>query len=617
MNSVEQPASERVAGRWRPGLLRRSRLAEVLWPYLLLAATLWVVRYWHSAQFGLYEDDYTRIPAAMQMPAAELVRLIAENFTRYFYLGRPFHESLIYLFGFWAGKLGGLRVLYGLGYGMLLLNAILFYHLLRRLAGREFAAVGALAFCLYPANTTQTYLTQSFGIQPSLTFFLVACLLYVSGKKTLSYVPIAASLLTYETTFAMFLAAPLLTEDGWIKRKWRGLLVHAAVLGLMLAVVAAIRYWTGEKQVSGLDFPGVVVVPLAHLLVGPLVSLGLFVYRPEEVLTAIAAPVVERVAAAVPLVGWVLTVSRMEGALAADPTLRVELIVSFTLSFPLVYWLLSRLRIGNLSDSSRVWATAEGQETGADGTTNARQLGRLAVAGLTMLALSYPLAYIIPAYTLRGRNTRVHFAGVVGASILIACLWGYLRLRASGRARVRAANSVLAMLLAFLVAHGFLVQGDYALSWRLQRQFWTQVARLCPDVADGTVVLVEPNGLRDTWQIAANTWNLPRILNQVYQFPANWGEVPRVYRLEPGWEEYLVDEDGAFSLDANSVTAPRSLYRQVQPSNVIFLASTGSGLVRRYDPLIVGGVEFAIRGAPPLASDLEPGVLYPLLVGGD
>ena len=54
-------------------------------------------------------------------------------------------------------------------------------------------------------------------------------------------------------------------------------------------------------------------------------------------------------------------------------------------------------------------------------------------------------------------------------------------------------------------------------------------------LSEGTVILVDPSGLIDTQHIEANTWNLPLVLQYIYEFPADWDPVPRVHRLLPDW----------------------------------------------------------------------------------
>jgi hypothetical protein len=232
-----------------------------------------------------------------------------------------------------------------------------------------------------------------------------------------------------------------------------------------------------------------------------------------------------------------------------------------------------------------------------------------------MMILAYPLTFTIRAYAISGRDTRVHFAAILGASILWgAFAWLLVAVGEAVRKRWLAAG-LLAVILGGLAGFGFVIQRDYARSWELQRSFWAQVVALCPDLDEGTVILVAPEAFTDTRQIAANHWNLPRVLDQIYSFPADWDDPPRLYRLVPGWEEHIVAGDGRLRLDAQTVLAPPSLYGEVEPDHVIYLEAEGGGLARRAGALTVGEADYGLKALGEAGSQLAPGFLFRYLVG--
>ena len=53
--------------------------------------------------------------------------------------------------------------------------------------------------------------------------------------------------------------------------------------------------------------------------------------------------------------------------------------------------------------------------------------------------------------------------------------------------------SVVSIYLSFLFVFNVIIQKDYSRSWEIQKDFWTEVKRLCPDLKDSTVVFVVPN----------------------------------------------------------------------------------------------------------------------------
>jgi len=546
---------------------------------VLLAVVIWIGRFWYSQDFGLYADDYTRVPLAMGMTFSELWHSISDFFTQFTAQGRPFHPSFIFLFSYLGGKLDGLFTIYLFGYVILLTNAFLFYKLLYRLHGSEFAIMGALALCLFTADTTQIYLTHLFGMEPSLLFFILATLSYLSDKRFLSYLFIAASLITYETIFPVFLVLPLLRKK-WDSSMIREFIKHSLILFVLFFVDYLLRAVTGGSIVSGLSFPDVITVPIVHMFQGPIVSIGTFFYRPVQTI------------------------------LALDAKLGILMIVIF----PLMTLLISRLRPDHDYDVipiKRLFHIRQYRSL----AEHWRNLFKLAIIGLLMLILAYPLTFTVRAYAISGRDTRVHVAAVVGASILFASVSVILMNLLRGGRFKYVMPFILGILITLWIGFGHVVQKDYVLSWQYQRAFWSDLVSLIPDVSDGTVILVDPTGLKDVQQIDANTWNLPRILAYIYDFPTDWEVIPRVYRLIPGWEKRTAVGEKYFQVNDANVVSADYFYTIVESTQVIIIETAGGGLSRRVEPLIASGVEYPLK--LPDEDDLktfEKGILFDYLI---
>lgn len=558
---------------WMPSVARACALGLVLW----------AAHYWLSARFGLYEDDYTRIPASLQMNGQELVETVRGGLSFLSDSGKPLHSPLIFVLAFLAGKPAGLQSLYWAGFGMAWLNAILLFLLLRRVSSEGIAFLGAIAFCLSPADTTQAFLTHSFGLQPALTFMLLGFHAYLSSRRLLAYLLVIASLLTYEALFPLFLAAPLLADRGG-KRLPRRLLVNAFCLALVLAGVAGIRAAVGEGRIAGLELGQALVTSITHMVQGPVVNIGTFVYRPVQTIVSGEVSVAVGVLAAVPLF-W-----------AALRSIPVEAL-----------------------DEIREWAgRARGTAALREMPGHLRLTLWLGLAGLALLVLGYSMTFTVRAYALSGRDTRVHFAAVMGASTLVGCL-AYLGLVLARLLRKRLlAELSLAGLFSLLLGFGIVVQRDYVRSWELQRAFWREVLVLCPDLDAGTTILVEPEALTDTRHIGANTWALPRVLNQVFVFPVEWEKPPRIYRLAEGWQDLILDSEGMFLLNAATVVAPPSLYGAVEPGRTILLTGQSGDRMRRVEGIEIAGVSIALKPAGPgSVLEFEPGPLHMYLDEAD
>jgi len=558
---------------------------------LLLGAVL-VTDFLNYAQFGLYEDDLTIIPGAMGMDLSELAQFIVTYIVNLHGHGRPLQDSFIHLFSFLGWRLGGLHVIYWIGYAIVALNVLLFYGLLKRIGNELLAISGALAFALFPANTTQPFLHHSLGLHPALTFFLLAAHAHLSGRKIISFLLILGSLFTRETVFPVFLAMPLLSGP-YDRKKASELLRHLLVIGVLLAGVVLLRLWVGDTRVSGLGFPDVLLTPLRHMIVGPFVTIAMFFYRPIQTIQNLSGEVLVLTVASLVLLAWYFNRLTVDSSRSTDLRMR------------------SLFRVPRTGRS----VTVEFRRRLASLSPQAKALTKLALAGVAMLVLAYPLTFNIRSFSISGRDTRIHFAAIVGASILFACAATLILSLDRTRRNRWIAVGFISIWLSLLAGSGRVVQSDYVQAWSAQQAFWSDLVELIPDVEQGTVILLEPSGLKDFEQIDANTWNLPRVLNQLYEFPPEWEILPRVYRLVPGWRNRILAADGTLSLYNLTVTAPPSLYRRVEPSQVIVIETRSGFLTRSSGQLEVGGQTIALkRRSEPFLPSLQPGFLHQFMM---
>jgi len=521
---------------------------------LLLAALFWVVRYWHSRQFGLYEDDLTIIPDAFTRTFASLIGYIGTYISHFYGHARPLSDSGIYLFA-WAGwHMAGLWGPYLIGYAITVINIGLFYGLMRRVAGRPFALLAGLAYLLYSADTTQAFLTHSLGLQSSFTLVLLAMHLYLSGKRLPAYLLALVVLFDYELPFLLFAAVPLF-EKTWDRKLFKRFLIHVGILLAMLVAIYGFRSAIGETRVAGLSLKDTLLTPPLHAIEGPVVNLGMLVYRPLQALRG----------------------------------LDLEVALAIVLAFALFFWIISRLAPPAQVSLRDLWSALKDPAA------------RQALPGE------------VRSYAISGRDTRVHAAGVAGIAVMVAA--GGLLLFSLVRGRWRLlVSGALALELALLAGYGFVIQKDYVDAWQYQRQFWTELVPLIPDAGPGTVVLVDPAALHDTRQIGANYWNLPRVLFQLYSFPGYDRNVPVVHRLEPNWQSSLLGQDGKFLVNAVTVYSVPDYYGSFDPQDVILIQVENSRLVRRTS-VTLNGQTYSLKplGTPVLTGQPH-GPLYNLML---
>jgi hypothetical protein len=252
---------------------------------------------------------------------------------------------------------------------------------------------------------------------------------------------------------------------------------------------------------------------------------------------------------------------------------------------------------------------------------NFKQEAQRLLAGLVLLSLAYPLTFTINATAADGRDTRVHIAAVIGVAWLVA--WGGALLFSLAVAYGRKFAGVLRLVIAIGLAaffaihvgYGILIQRDYVTSWQYQRTFWTQLLPLISDAGDGDVILVEPSVMRSTPQIGVITWNTPTVLEQIYNYPADWSHPPRVYRLEPGWENNLISPTELVQLNNTTSFISESVFAELDSRKVIFIENQDGRLVRHTAPLLLNGVEYPVKqpgeGSRP---NIDPGDLYKLMI---
>lgn len=553
----------------RPARRAHDLLAPPFLGPVLLVAVFFLARYLRLDTFGWYEDDLTILPQAVTLSPAALLAFVGDYIVGLQGHARPLSNSLIYLLGNLGWRLGGLTGQYAIGFLVEALNIVLFYELVRRVWGPALAMLAGFAYVLYAADTTQVFLTHSLGAQPSITLLLLAFHGYLSHRYVAAHALAFLILFAYETPFAVFLAAPLLEcADG--RRTVRRLAVHAVVLGAMVAAGYLIRTWVGEERVTGQSLSDLVQSSLGHILIGPLVSLGTYVYRPLQALASGS---------------WVIWAAAV--------------------SLPFFLFIVLRL--------SRVEEDAH--EGSPPQTAGLRELLHPLGVGAVMLAAAYALALTVRPYAISGRDTRVHLAAVLGAALVVGALsTAGLRLARRGLPRY-IGPAVLSSFFALWLGFGFLIQEDYARAWELQRSFWRELLPQIADAGPGVVVMVDPAGLTDTLQIGANTWNLPRILEQLYAIPPEWETPPRVFRALPEWRDFLILPNGSLRIDGDTTQSPVGAHTTTDWDHLI-VVHTGRGVDRRQEPLVVDAVAYPLRAMGEALLDKLPRLLlYDLLIG--
>src|SRR5262249_35203451 len=148
--------------RNHPARISISWEASTVHHLLFLVAVLWIAHFFCFRSFGLYEDDYAVISTPLSWDLSRVLSDLQQEIAT-LPLGRPIGFFLTLFLAFLAGKIGGLRTAYIFGFLVQVTNVCLFYFLIKKISLETIAFIGALAFGLFPADTTHIFLTHSLG----------------------------------------------------------------------------------------------------------------------------------------------------------------------------------------------------------------------------------------------------------------------------------------------------------------------------------------------------------------------------------------------------------------------------------------------------------------------
>jgi hypothetical protein len=239
---------------------------------------------------------------------------------------------------------------------------------------------------------------------------------------------------------------------------------------------------------------------------------------------------------------------------------------------------------------------------------------RILLTGLLLLCLGYSVSFThYPPTAEYGRVTSVHLAATFGGSLVFAWVSSVLLSLAKYYRMKSYATTILALYLALVVGYHFTIQLDFKQSWQNQKFFWTSVVKNSPDLQDRTVILVIRKNLPTTKFIKTNSWSDPLILRQIYKFPEDWQQEPRLFLVSTKWWSRI-----SFNTDESTWRVPSSTWPGYVDislgSNVILLKMDGNRLIRLDEPVVIQDKVF-IRKEPLSAnSNLKKGVLYDYLI---
>lgn len=545
---------------------------------LLIIFTAFIANFFYFKEFGFYEDDYYHITVNLSSTFSDVISMILVRITNWFY-GRPFifvQDVLTYT----GMKLGGLQTLYLISYFILILNSFLMYLILKRVYSESdiFAVSGAMMYCLFPVNSTKILLAFSFSFQIALTFLIVSSLLYLSGRKTLSYFTILGALFLYDSAFMVFLGVPLL-KLKWDKEFSKEFLKHVLILFIILAVIFTVRFLMEEEKVL-------------YILKDPL-----------RFLSQAGNSIFD---------GLYMTVfSFIRTPLSALKNISLYMLPLAVLSLIIFTYLFYKKR--NTNGSPADDTSAEGSQTKSYSVVLS-----LIIVSLILTALSYSLPLMFyTADVSFGKMTGVHTAAAFGGSILFASVCMYAVNLFEKKNLKIIATGAISVYLSLIVCYNIIIQKDFVKSRENQEKFWTSVIGLCPDLTDNTLIFViqdQNNKLPQQKFILSNSWTDPITLKQIYKFPDYWKKPPRLFVFNDDWEKKVFVKDDMLEWNVPRVTwDPHD--EPLPDSNLIILRLTDNKLVREDSAITIKNKSFNLRPRNSvIPKPLKKGDLYSYLI---
>jgi hypothetical protein len=530
-----------------------------------LGLLVFISHYFQFSNFGLYEDDYA-VTSNLGYNLNDVWTAVVNSINNF---QRPVGFIVITLIPFISSKFGDLNLLHLTGFLIVWLNAYLVFYFIRLNFDERFAWLGAIFYVLFPALTIRGWLMHTTHMQPTITYLLCALILYTNHRKTLSYIVISLSLMTYELGILPFFTAPMFANP-WNRHLIKKLAFHSLILFGMMAIIIFIRSTVqgdGDGDIKILLQNPVEIIQRVFfsMFIGPYTSIKSFFFGPTMILVDI-----------------------IRGQFIITNALNLLLIIPLfiTLLWSFLYFFAVNKK--NPQSFQNLYTTQE---------------FKLTTLGFLTLFLSYSMAFThYPPKELFGTGTSIHTGAAFAWALLAPGLLGLIYSKIKHVPIKRIFCVGLAIYLSILVLFHISIQSVYVKSAKMQTDFWNAVVKLCPDLSEGTVIFYDKNNLVEQDAITTFSWAISVTLEQIYKFPSEWKSPPRVFPTP---------KKGDVHLQSNSIDwlVPQArwwaYWNNTPISKIIYLRHENNTWVR-YKQLAIDGKTIELN-----IPTTEPTVTYP------
>ncbi len=141
----------------------------------------------------------------------------------------------------------------------------------------------------------------------------------------------------------------------------------------------------------------------------------------------------------------------------------------------------------------------------------------------------------------------------------------------------------LAFYLSLLIGYRFVIQKDFKLNWHYQRVLWADIIKNCPDINEGTIILLEIDNIPNTQFHKTMTWAGYVIMVRLYKYPDEWKTKPVLYEVKKNWMERARIEKNQIKI---IVTAYANKEIVSLPDSNVILLKIIDGKVKRIDGFV-------------------------------
>jgi hypothetical protein len=445
-----------------------------------------------------------------------------QNIVLGWFQGKPIGMLLWGGLSFVGSHLGGLHMIYAIGMLIILINSILSFQIINITFNNKLLGLLVVSiYILYPSDTMRFWICETFHLQTSYAFMLLALLFFAKKKPFPAYLLSILPLLTYETAFFPLFVVPLLFLDWQFNRKFlRKTITHILIISFIFIGYLIARHFleTNSRLESVINSSNTVDLLskwVAMIFTAPLASLFSFFIRPFFAFT---------------------------GGLLSFIVIPIVALLSY---FVLRLHLKQLVPNTSGKSSKSTFTNHLFQATFID-LNNYKKYYKLIFIGILAVIIPYiPLIKHFPPL-LWAMQSRVHMASALGWSFIVGGVF-YIFLIHGKKNNIKYKLLFISVYFALLSGFWVGVQQEFAESWSIQKKLTKQILDLNPEVQKNTNIFLVGDIQRPKFMsVHTYTWGTSIALQQLFTLPEEWSawdSIPKIFTF-PSEKDLQINKEG-------------------------------------------------------------------------